>query len=175
VLFYLLQNAINYFYKAAAVIILVMMNFNRYKQVIIYGIALALLLFLLRFLELDFIIIHHSFEVYAGAIALLFTLLGIWIALKLTGPKLKVVIEPATPSAGGFNANEDILKELKISSRELEVLTLIAGGLSNQQIADNLFVSLSTVKTHVANLFFKMEVERRTQAIEKAKRLRLIP
>jgi NarL family two-component system response regulator LiaR len=146
------------------------------KQIFFYGVALALLLFVLKMLELNFIIIRYSFEIYIGAIAVIFTGLGIWLALKLTSPKIKtVIIEKQVPAASGFSLDEAALNKLKISSRELEVLQLMAQGLSNQEIAGRLFVSLNTIKTHSSNLFIKLEVERRTQAVEKAKRLSLIP
>jgi DNA-binding CsgD family transcriptional regulator len=146
------------------------------KQNILYGLSLALLLLLLKWLEWRFIIIHHAFEIYAGAIAVIFTGLGIWLAKKLITPKVKtVVIEKQVFANADFVLNQDELSRLRLSARELDVLQLIADGLSNQQIADRLFVSLNTVKTHVSNLFLKMEVARRTQAIEMAKRLGLIP
>ena len=91
-------------------------------------------------------------------------------------PKVNtIVIEKPVVADAGFNLNEAELNKLRISSRELDVLQLMAQGLSNQEIAERLFVSLNTIKTHSSNLFFKLEVERRTQAIEKAKRLNLIP
>ena len=146
------------------------------KQIIIYGISLALLLLLLKWLEWHLIIIDHAFEIYAGAIAVVFTGLGIWLAIKLIKPKVKtVVIEKQVFASAAFVLNETELNRLRLSTRELEVLQLIADGLSNQQIAERLFVSLNTIKTHTSNLFLKMEVERRTQAIEMAKRLGLIP
>lgn len=152
------------------------MSFNflsKHKETILYGIALALLLFLLKWLELRFLIINHTFEIYAGIIALLFTALGIWLALKLTQPKIieKEVIVMNT----SFSFNEKAMNELGLSKREIEVLQLLAEGLSNQEIAEKLFVSLNTIKTHTSNLFEKLDVKRRTQAIEKAKRLYLIP
>lgn len=148
----------------------------RNKQNILYGVSLALLLLLLKWLEWHFVIVNNAFEVYAGTIALIFTALGIWLAVKLIKPKVStIVIEKAVVADAGFTLNEAKLSKLRISSRELEVLQLMAGGLSNQQIAERLFVSLNTIKTHSSNLFLKLEVERRTQAIEKAKRLNLIP
>ncbi|MEO6978593.1 MAG: LuxR C-terminal-related transcriptional regulator [Mucilaginibacter sp.] len=148
----------------------------KYKQIIIYGISLALLLLLLKWLEWHFIIIDHAFEIYAGAIAVVFTGLGIWLAVMLIKPKVKtVIVEKQIFANAAFILNEAELNRLRLSSRELEVLQLIADGLSNQQIAERLFVSLNTIKTHASNLFLKMEVERRTQAIEMAKRLGLIP
>jgi len=146
------------------------------KQIIIYGVSLALLLVLLKWLEWRFIIIDHAFEIYAGTIALVFTGLGIWLAKKLVTPKVKtIIIEKQVFANAGFVLNEAEVNRLRLSTRELEVLQLIADGLSNQQIAERLFVSLNTIKTHTSNLFLKMEVERRTQAIEMAKRLGLIP
>ena len=146
------------------------------KQNILYGTSLALLLLLLKWLEWQFIIINHAFEIYAGAIAVVFTGLGIWLAIKLITPKVKtVIIEKRVFTNTHFILNQDELNRLHLSTRELEVLQLIADGLSNQEIAERLFVSLNTIKTHTSNLFLKLEVERRTQAIEKAKRLNLIP
>jgi DNA-binding CsgD family transcriptional regulator len=146
------------------------------KQNILYGVSLAALLLLLKWLEWRFIIIDNAFEIYAGAIAVIFTGLGVWLALKLITPKVKtVVVEKKIFTGTAFVLNEAELNNLRLSSRELEVLTLMADGLSNQQIAERLFVSLNTIKTHTSNLFLKLEVERRTQAIEKAKRLSLIP
>lgn len=156
----------------------------KHKHIVLYGISLAVLLFLLRWLELRFIIIDHAFEVYAGAIAIIFTALGIWLALKLTKPRIKTVvvekevyIHKEVPVAQMASPVPDAaaLHKSSLSKRELEVLQLIAQGYSNQEIADRLFVSLNTVKTHSSNLFLKLDVKRRTQAIEKAKRLSLIP
>ena len=146
------------------------------KQNTLYGVSLAVLLLLLKWLEWRFVIINHAFEIYAGTIALIFTGLGIWLAMKLITPRVKtIVIEKQVPASSGFVLNKDEVNRRRLSNRELEVLQLIADGLSNQQIAGRLFVSLNTVKTHTSNLFLKLEVERRTQAIEKAKRLSLIP
>ncbi|MGM9512198.1 response regulator transcription factor [Larkinella sp. GY13] len=155
-----------------------MVNFiKENKLILFYGISLALLLFFLKWLEMRLLIINHTFEIYIGAIAILFTGLGIWLALKLINPKIEtVVIEKAVyVQTSGFSINEAELMKVGLSKRELEVLQLIAEGLSNQEIASRLFVSLNTVKTHSAKVLEKLEVKRRTQAIEKAKRLSLIP
>ncbi len=144
------------------------------KDIILYGISLAILLFLLKWLELRFIIINHAFEIYAGIIALLFTALGIWLALKLIKPKIETQIIEKTIFTENFILNEVELNKLGLSKRELNVLQLMSEGLSNQEIAEKLFVSLNTIKTHTSNLFEKLDVKRRTQAIEKAKRLSLI-
>jgi two-component system, NarL family, response regulator LiaR len=148
----------------------------RNKQNIIYGVSLALLLLLLKWLEWHFVIANHALEVYSSAIAIVFTALGIWLALKLIKPKVNtIVIEKHVAADTSFNLNEAELSKLRISSRELEVLQFMAKGLSNKEIAERLFVSLNTIKTHSSNLFIKLEAERRTQAVEKAKRLGLIP
>jgi DNA-binding CsgD family transcriptional regulator len=153
-------------------------NFNvlrKNKQNIIYGLALAALLLLLKWLEWRFLILDHAVEVYAGSIAVVFTALGIWLAVKLITPKVKtIVIEREVFAGPEFVFNRQEATKLRLSTRELEVLQLMADGLSNQQIAERLFVSLNTIKTHSSNLFLKLEVERRTQAVEKAKRLRLV-
>jgi len=140
------------------------------RQILLYGIALGLLTILLKFLEYKVLIKDHVMDLYMGAIAVLFTAVGIWAGLKLTRKKEVVVIkEVAVPiDRDNFILNENILQQTGISKREYEVLELIAAGLSNQQIADKLFVSLNTVKTHSSRVFEKLEVSRRTQAVEKA-------
>jgi DNA-binding CsgD family transcriptional regulator len=150
----------------------------RHKATIIYSISLAFLLLFLKWLELRFIIFDHSYELYIGFIALLFTGLGIWLALKLSKPKVETVVvekEVYITRNDNFVQNTSLVSQLELSRRELEILSLLAEGLSNQEIAAKLFVSVSTVKTHNQNLFEKLDVKRRTQAVEKAKRLNLIP
>src|SRR6185503_13280802 len=151
---------------------------KKHKATIIYSISLALLIFLLKWLELRFIIFDHSFEIYIGFIAVIFTALGIWLALKLSKPKIETVVvekEVYVPRNENFILNTSLISQLELNKRELEILNLMAQGHSNQEIAAKLFVSLSTVKTHIQNLFEKLDVKRRTQAVEKAKRLNLIP
>ena len=149
-----------------------------HKATIVYSFSLALLLFLLKWLEFRFIIFDYSLEIYIGAIALLFTGLGIWLALKLSNPKIKTVVvekEVYISRNENFVLNTSLVTQLELSKRELEILDLMSQGNSNQEIASQLFVSLSTVKTHNQNLFEKLDVKRRTQAIEKAKKLNLLP
>ena len=148
------------------------------KDILLYGFSLAAMLFLLKWLELKFIVIDHAFEIYAGAIAVIFTSLGIWLTLKLTKPKIETVIVEKKifpDKVSGFVLNEKEIIKLNLSKREMQVLQLIAEGLSNQEIASRLFVSLNTIKTHASRIFEKLAVKRRTQAIELAKRLQLIP
>lgn len=138
------------------------------KTIFLYGLALALLIFALRFIEYRFLVRDLTLEFYVGLVAILFAALGIWIGLRLTRKEV-VVVNPE------FKFNEKEQSQRNISKRELEVLELMAQGLANQEIADKLFVSINTVKTHSSNLFSKLEVGRRTQAIKKAKGLGLIP
>jgi len=142
--------------------------FTRYKAIILYSISLAFLLFLLKWLELRFIIYRHSFEIYIGAIALLFTTLGIWLALKLSKPKVKTVViekEVYLSRRESFTPNSSLITQFELSKRELEILSLMAEGHSNEEIAKTIFISLSTVKTHNQNIFAKLDVKRRTRRL----------
>jgi DNA-binding CsgD family transcriptional regulator len=138
------------------------------RTILIYGIALAVLVGLLKFIEYRFFVYDLSLEFYLGSVAVLFTGLGVWAGLRLT--RKKVIL--ANPD---FKLNEPELQRLGISKREYEVLDLIAQGLSNREIAERLFVSLNTVKTHSSNLFMKLDARRRTEAIRRAKELQLLP
>lgn len=194
---------------------------TRYLSNIYYGLALAALLLLLKWVQWKFLIIDHAFEIYAGIIAIVFTALGVWISKQLAKPGMspdgstREDFEDASRPAGlrrvgdlnGFRdedalglrkvddlgrfrdedapglgqtddlrgfCDEDALRSLGLSNREYEVLRLLAKGYSNADIGKELFLSLSTIKTHVSNLFTKLEVKSRTQAIEKANRLKII-
>jgi DNA-binding CsgD family transcriptional regulator len=138
------------------------------RTILIYGIALAALIGLLKAIEYHFFIHDLSLEFYLGSVAVFFAGIGIWMGLRLT--RKKVVL--ASPD---FKLDESELQRLGISKREYEVLELIAQGLSNQEIAEKLFVSLNTVKTHSSNLFMKLDARRRTEAIRRAKELQLLP
>ena len=135
------------------------------KTILLYGAILAVLVFLLEWLEYQYTILYFSTEVYIVCLAILFTLTGIWVGRRLT-PKQDIA---------PFEPNQQALTYLAISEREYEVLTLLAEGLSNKELADRLFVSTNTIKTHLKNLYEKLEVSRRTQAVQKARALRLIP
>lgn len=149
----------------------------RNRTVLLYGASLAVLLLIMKWLEWRLVFIEHAFELYAGAIALLFTILGIWIAKKLTQPKIKTVIveKEVVVKTENFVLNEAELARLGLTKRELEVLQSMADGLSNQQIAERLFLSLNTIKTHSSKVFEKLEVQRRTHAVDKARKLNIIP
>lgn len=143
------------------------------RKTILYGLALALLVLLLKVIEYKFLVRELAIEFYIGIIAVFFTVIGVWAGLKLTSPKKVIVTVPGPVSQ--FAMDEEKLRSLGISKREHEVLELMAQGLSNQEIADRLFVSLNTVKTHSSSLFLKLDAKRRTQAIQKAKAFNLIP
>jgi two-component system, NarL family, response regulator LiaR len=140
------------------------------RTVLVYGSIFALLIFVMKFIEYRYLVRDLSLEFYLGVIALLFMALGIWAGLRITSKKTIIITEPAV----NFVLDEERLRRMGISKREHEVLELMATGLSNQEIADKLFVSLNTVKTHTSNLFLKLDAKRRTQAIQKAKELRLL-
>ena len=138
------------------------------RTILLYGLSLAVLIFFLKFIEYRFLVRDLPLEFYIGAVAIFFTVLGVWAGLKLTKKKTIIITNPA------FQFDQNRLDSLGISKREYEVLELMAKGFSNQEIADKLFVSLNTVKTHSSNLFLKLEVSRRTQAVQKAKELQLL-
>ena len=153
------------------------LNFlSQYRSVIIYSILLAVLLLLLRWLEWRFILIDNSVELYAGGIAVLFTALGMWLYAKLSKPKIetRIIEKHIVTDGGNFEPDNAAISSTGLSKRELEVLQLMAQGLSNQDIAEQMFVSLNTIKTHSSKVFEKLDVRRRTQAIDKAKKLHII-
>jgi DNA-binding CsgD family transcriptional regulator len=142
---------------------------------LIYGLTGGALIVVLKLIEFRFLIVEHSLEIYGGLVALLFAALGIWLGLKLTRKEVvvKEVSVPTVPEP--FAVNEEQQKQLGITKRELEILELIAQGMSNREIADKLFVSENTVKTHSSRLFDKLSAKRRTQAVQIAKEIGLIP
>ncbi|HEV8186551.1 MAG TPA: LuxR C-terminal-related transcriptional regulator [Pyrinomonadaceae bacterium] len=145
-------------------------------HILIYGLCGGILIVALRLIEFRFMIVEHSFEIYGGLIAALFAAIGIWLGLKLTKKKeILIVKEVTVPATVPFALNEQRLKDLGITKRELEILELIAQGMSNREIANKLFVSENTVKTHSSRLFDKLSAKRRTQAVQIAKEIGLLP
>jgi len=143
---------------------------------LIYGLCGGVLIVVLKLLEFRFLVVEHSIEIYGGLVALIFATLGIWLGLKLTKKKeVLIVKEVAVPATQPFAFNQQRQKDLGITRRELEILELIAQGMSNREIADKLFVSENTVKTHSSRLFDKLSAKRRTQAVQIAKEMGLIP
>jgi DNA-binding CsgD family transcriptional regulator len=145
-------------------------------HILIYGLCGGILIVALRLIEFRFMIVEHSFEIYGGLIAALFAAIGIWLGLKLTKKQeVLIVKEVPVPATVPFSINEQRLKDLGITKRELEILELIAQGMSNREIAEKLFVSENTVKTHSSRLFDKLSAKRRTQAVQIAKEIGLLP
>lgn len=143
---------------------------------LIYGLSGGVLIVVLKLIEFRFLVVEHSIEIYGGLIALLFAGVGIWLGLKLTSKQeVLVVKEVPVRSPAPFALNEERLKDLGITKRELEILELIARGMSNREIAEKLFVSENTVKTHSSRLFDKLSAKRRTQAVQIGKEMGLIP
>lgn len=159
------------------------MKFFTIKNLLLYAAAMAAMLLLLRLMQFKLMVIDHALEIYILGIAILFTFIGMWLATKLTPPKTqiikeKVLVEKEVPAYRqpyeAFQPNAAIIEKSGLSPREIEVLQLMATGATNQEIADRLFVSLNTIKTHTSRIFEKLDVKRRTQAIEKARKLHII-
>jgi NarL family two-component system response regulator LiaR len=150
----------------------------------VYGLLGGVLIAILKLVEYRFLVIEHSLEIYGGIIAALFAAVGIWLGLKLTKTRETVVVREVPVEVqvpvevhvtGPFIRNDARLEQLGITPRELNILEAIAAGLSNREIAEQLFVSENTVKTHAARLFEKLSAQRRTQAVQRAKEAGLIP
>jgi DNA-binding CsgD family transcriptional regulator len=140
---------------------------------LIYGLVGGLLIAVLKWTEYRFIVIEHSVEIYGGLTAATFAILGIWLGLRLTAVRpAKPAKEPSLPNAAPgapFVPNDRNREDLGITPRELEILELIAQGMSNREIAEKLFVSENTVKTHSSRVFHKLGAKRRTQAVQLGK------
>jgi NarL family two-component system response regulator LiaR len=168
------------------------------RHVLIFGLGGGLLIAILQYTEYRFVVIEHSVELYGALVAILFATFGIWLGLRITRSRetgsretiretvvVKEVLVPAEapapfpPNAAPFAPNSACQqaqqRTLGITARELEILTLVARGLSNREIATELFVSENTVKTHCARAFDKLGAVRRTQAVQRGKELGLLP
>jgi two-component system, NarL family, response regulator LiaR len=143
------------------------------RDILLYGVCGGLLIAVLKLTEYRFLVVEHSVEIYVALVAALFAGLGIWLGLTLTRKKPAVMKE--IQSIDPFLADQARVSRLGITARELEILGLIAAGLSNREIAGRLFVSENTVKTHSSRLFDKLGAKRRTQAVQIGKTARLIP
>lgn len=156
------------------------------RHVLIFGVVGGLLIAALQYSEYRFVVIEHSVELYSALVAVLFSAFGIWLGLRITRRReviretvvVREVLVPAevsTPVTEPFAADPARQQALGITARELEILNLIAGGLSNREIAAQLFVSENTVKTHCARVFDKLGAARRTQAVQRGKEKGLLP
>jgi DNA-binding CsgD family transcriptional regulator len=175
------------------------------RTILLYGALAGLLILGLKLAEYRFLVVEHSLEIYGGIVALAFSALGIWLGLKMTGRPERIVTRevnvpvpvevrvevpvpvevrvevrvevpvPTAPASPTFEVDRARLDAFGITPRELEILVLIAEGLSNREIAARLFVSENTVKTHSSRLFEKLDARRRTQAVQIAKAAGLLP
>ncbi len=146
------------------------------RHVLLYGLLAGVLIAALRLIEFKWLVLEHSVEIYGGLVAAVFATLGIWLGLKLTRHTQTVVVrEVEIPAPVNFVRDQSKVDSLGITPRELEVLELIAAGLSNKEIAERVYVSENTVKTHSSRVFDKLGARRRTQAVQLGKELRLIP
>ena len=147
-----------------------------HKPVLLYGLLGGALIALLKAIEYRYLVVNHSVEIYSGLVALIFVMLGIWLGLRITGRKERVVVREVTvPAPSSFIRNEEKLAAIGMTPRELQILELMAAGLSNREIAERVFVSENTVKTHSSRVFDKLGARRRTQAVQLGKELGLIP
>lgn len=153
------------------------LNCPRLRRVLLYGTIGGVLIALLKLIEYQHFVRTYPGEVYGGLVAVIFTAVGGWLGLRWNRQKKEVVVvrEVRVRDDGPFVLNAEKLKELGITPREHEILGLIAAGLSNREIGEKLFVSENTVKTHSSRVFEKLSVNRRVQAVQKAKELGLIP
>jgi NarL family two-component system response regulator LiaR len=146
------------------------------RTTLIYGLIGGAVIAALKLAEYRFLVVEHSLEIYGGLVALVFAALGIWLGLKLTRTTERIVVrEVPVPTDGPFVVRTESVERLGVTPREMEILHLIAAGLSNREIAERLNVSENTVKTHAARLFAKLNARRRTQVVQLAKEAGLIP
>lgn len=145
------------------------------RDLLLYGLIGGILITLLQWTQYRFVVVEHSIEIYGALTAVTFAVLGIWLGLKLTKPKEKIVFKDAPVSGQPFAPNETKREDLGITRRELEILELISQGMSNREIAQKLFVSENTVKTHSSRVLDKLGAKRRTQAVQLGKQFGLIP
>ncbi len=157
------------------------------KTILLYGLLGGVLIAALKMVEYRYLVLEHSLEMYGGIVAALFSVVGIWLGRKLTRTREKLVVREVpvrvevpvevrvpVPGSGPFVRNEERVRELLLTPRELEILEALAAGLSNKEMADQLFVSENTVKTHAARVFAKLGAKRRTQAVQLAKEAGII-
>lgn len=145
-------------------------------HILLYGLVGGVLIAGLRLIEYRWLVIEHSLEIYGGLVAAVFASVGIWLGLSLTRRTETVVVrEVLVPAPVTFVRDQDRVASLGLTARELEVLELMAEGMSNKELAERLFVSENTVKTHLSRVFDKLGARRRTQAVQFGKEQRLIP
>jgi DNA-binding CsgD family transcriptional regulator len=151
------------------------------KTVLLYGFLGGALIALLDAIEFRYLVVEHSLEIYGGLVALIFVTLGIWLGRRIAEPRQRVIEHaPSAPVPLPAAAPTQLVRDeariaaIGMTKRELEILELIAQGLSNREIAERAFVSENTVKTHSSRVFEKLGARRRTQAVQLGKELGLI-
>lgn len=148
---------------------------NTKWTIVICGVLGGVLIALLRWMEYRFLVIDHWVAIYSALIAATFAGLGVWLGVRMRHPT-PVASDGVAPQAGlPFAPDEKQREVLGITRRELEILELVAQGMSNREIAGKLFVSENTVKTHCSRAFDKLGARRRTEAVQLGKRMGLLP
>jgi len=145
------------------------------RHALIFGLVGGFLIAVLQYTEYRFVVIEHSVELYGALVAILFAVFGIWLGIRITRRRETIVVVKEVLASSPFVPNTAQQLSLGITDRELEILTFIARGLSNREIATQLFVSENTVKTHCSRAFNKLGAARRTQAVRRGKELGLLP
>ena len=151
------------------------------RHVLIYGVVGGILIAVLQWTQYRFLVIEHSIEIYGALIAAIFAALGIWLGLRFKASRQQIVekeifVPVSTPEPlAPFVPNDQKREDLNITRRELEILELVALGMSNREIAAKLYVSENTVKTHCSRAFDKLGAKRRTQAVQMGKEFGLLP
>jgi DNA-binding CsgD family transcriptional regulator len=137
------------------------------KHVLLYGLLGGAAIVVLRLIEYRWLVVEYSVEIYAALTAAVFAAVGIWLGQRLTRPKETVVVrEIVVEAPANFVRDDRKLESLGVTPRELEILELIAAGLSTREIAERVHVSENTVKTHSSRVFDKLGARRRTQAVQ---------
>ena len=150
-----------------------------WRHIILFGLMGGIVITLMKWTEYRYLVVEHSIEIYGGLTAATFAAFGIWLGLRLTRKRIvlkevRVTVPVPVPAGQPFAVNSKKFEELEITPRELEILGLIAKGMSNREIAEKLFVSENTVKTHSSRVFDKLGAKRRTQAVQLGKEFGLI-
>jgi len=147
------------------------------RHIVYYGLATAILIFGLKWLQWNFLIVDNAIDIYIGLIAVVFTMLGVWVASQIIKPKTQTVYvekQVILNQPQHFIINQTELERLNLTNREYQILKLLVQGCSNSDIATELYLSVNTIKTHVSNLYVKMNVKNRFQAITTAKRMNIV-
>jgi DNA-binding NarL/FixJ family response regulator len=138
------------------------------REILLYAAVGGVLIALLRLIEYRFLLVEQSLEFYGGIVAAVFAAAGVWLGRRLTTPK--VVVKRVHGAATPFVRDDERVAALGLTPREVEILEHIAAGLSNREIAERLFISQNTVKTHSSRVFAKLNARRRTEAVRIARR-----